>query len=137
MSGINKVVIVGRLGKDPEVRYTQNGNAVANLSVATSKKYKGEEETEWHRIVCFSKVAEVAEKYLRKGDLAGFEGELRTRKWQDQGGNDRYSTEIIVHNLHLLGSSSDRPAQQPADHVREKPQERQQDLDDGFDDIPF
>lgn len=135
MSGINKAIIVGRLGQDPEVRFTQDGKAVANMSIATSKKYKGEEETEWHRVVAFGKVAEIVQQYVHKGDQIGIEGEIRTRKWQDKQGNDRYSTEIITHNMHMLGSSGRRDDGTPQDHVATKAQEPKQ--DDGFDDIPF
>lgn len=101
--GINKVIIVGNLGDDPEIRYMPNGGAVANLSVATSESWKdklsGEtkELTEWHRIVIFGKLAEVAGQYLKKGTQAYFEGQLRTRKWQDQSGTDRYVTEIVIN----------------------------------------
>ncbi len=142
MSGINKVIIVGRLGQEPEIRYTKDGNPVANMSVATSKKYKGEEETEWHRIVCFGKLAGVIQEYVHKGDLVGFDGELKTRKWQDAQGNDRYSTEIIAWKMDMLGSKnrSDQPPAQGED----KPAPAQQEaplaeapVDDGFDDIPF
>jgi single-strand DNA-binding protein len=146
MSGINQAIIVGRMGQEPEVRYAANGNAVANLSIATSKKYKGEEETEWHRVVCFGKLAEVVQQYVHKGDLIGIRGEIRTRKWQDNTGNDRYSTEIIAHNMDMLGSKSrdgapDRgqPAQQkPAQQeMRDSDGPAKEPLDDGFDDIPF
>jgi single-strand DNA-binding protein len=147
MSGINQAIIVGRMGQDPEVRYAANGNAVANLSIATSKKYKGEEETEWHRVVCFGKLAEVVQQYVNKGDLIGIRGEIRTRKWQDQSGHDRYSTEIIAHNMDMLGSKN-RDSQDNTDH-RPKPEPAKEGmdrngqstaadpLDDGFDDIPF
>ena len=111
--GVNKTITIGRLGKDPEVRYTGQGNAVANLSVATDESYKDRNSgqmvprTEWHRIVLFGKVAEVAGQYLRKGAQAYFEGRLRTRKWQDQSGQDRYTTEIVVDingQMQMLGS---------------------------------
>ena len=146
MSGINKAIIVGRMGQDPEIRYAANGNAVANLSIATSKKYQGNEETEWHRCVCFGKLADVCREWVHKGDLIGIEGEIRTRKWQDKQGNDRYSTEIICHNLNMLGSKNTNTAspKEPADnhhpekghgHAPETPQDPP--VDDGFDDIPF
>lgn len=99
---VNTVTIVGRLGKDPELRNTNGGKQIANLSVATSEKWKNgngdpQERTEWHRIVIFNeKLAEIADKYARKGDLVAIQGALQTRKWQDQGGVDRYSTEIVV-----------------------------------------
>jgi single-strand DNA-binding protein len=135
------------MGQDPEVRYAANGNAVANLSIATSKKFKGEEETEWHRVVCFGKLADVVKEWVHKGDLIGIQGELRTRKWQDNNGNDRYSTEIIAHRMDMLGSKSQgsapsndasrqTTAQPPADQPARTSQ-GDQPIDDGFDDIPF
>lgn len=102
MSGsLNKVILVGNLGRDPEVRSLQNGDKVANLSIATSEQWKDrdgnrQERTEWHRVVLFGRIAEVAERYLRKGSKVLIEGKLQTRKWQDQSGADRYSTEIVV-----------------------------------------
>jgi single-strand DNA-binding protein len=141
MSGINKVIIVGRLGQEPEIRYTAAGNPVANMSVATSKKYKGEEETEWHRIVCFGKLADVIKQYVHKGDLVGFDGELKTRKWQDAQGHDRYSTEIIAWKMDMLGSKnrSDQPPAQGESQAptTEAPPKTEAPVDDGFDDIPF
>ncbi|EGR3070271.1 single-stranded DNA-binding protein [Vibrio parahaemolyticus] len=103
--GINKVIIVGNLGQDPEVRYMPNGGAVANITVATSESWRdkatGEqhEKTEWHRISLFGKLAEVAGEYLRKGSQVYIEGQLQTRKWQDQSGQDRYSTEVVVQGF--------------------------------------
>ena len=100
--GVNKVILVGALGADPETRYTANGGAVANLSLATSESWKDrnsgqmQERTEWHRVVLFGKTAEIAQQYLRKGAKVYIEGKLRTNKWQDQQGNDRYTTEIVV-----------------------------------------
>ena len=100
--GINKVIIVGNLGQDPEVRYMPNGTAVANLSIATSEQYKDKqtgqpvEKTEWHRVVLYGKLAEVAGEYTRKGSKLYVEGKLRTRKWQNQQGQDQYTTEIVV-----------------------------------------
>jgi len=102
MSGVNKAIIVGRLGKDPEVRYLPSGVAVANLSVATSETCKDkttgepQERTEWHRVSIFGKLAEIAEQYLRKGSQVYLEGKIQTRKWQGQNGQDRYSTEIVL-----------------------------------------
>ena len=101
-SGINKVILVGNLGGDPEVRYTPNGSAVANLSIATGESWidkntnQRQERTEWHRVAIFGKVAEIAGQYLRKGSKVYIEGKLQTRKWQDQQGQDRYSTEVVV-----------------------------------------
>jgi single-strand DNA-binding protein len=109
MRGVNKAIIVGNLGQDPEVRSTANGSLVANLSVATSEswndKASGErkEQTEWHRIVLFNRLAEVAQEYLSKGDKVYVEGKLQTRKWQDQSGADRWTTEIVGREMQMLG----------------------------------
>lgn len=110
--GVNKVILVGNLGQDPEVRYMPNGGAVANITLATSESWRdkqtGEtkENTEWHRVVLFGKLAEVAGEYLRKGSQVYIEGQLRTRKWQDQGGQERYTTEVVVNvggTMQMLG----------------------------------
>ncbi|WP_076737743.1 single-stranded DNA-binding protein, partial [Cronobacter sakazakii] len=110
--GVNKVILVGNLGQDPEVRYMPNGGAVANLRLATSESWRdkqtGEmkEVTEWHSVVLYGKLAEVAGEYLRKGSQVYIEGQLRTRKWQDQSGQDRYSTEVVVNvggTMQMLG----------------------------------
>ncbi|MCB0384056.1 MAG: single-stranded DNA-binding protein [Bdellovibrionales bacterium] len=115
--GINKVILVGNLGNDPEIRYTANGGAVATLSLATSEQWKdrqtGEtkEKTEWHRVVIFGKLAEVAGQYLKKGSQVYIEGKLQTRKWQDQSGQDRYTTEVMVDisgTMQILGGFGDR-----------------------------
>lgn len=126
MASVNKVILVGNLGKDPEVRRLQSGDPVVNLSIATSETWKdkssGErkEKTEWHRVVIFNlRLAEVAEKYLRKGSKVYLEGSLQTRKWSDKDGADRYSTEIVLANFRgeivmLDGKSADEaPAKQP------------------------
>ncbi|SCB97216.1 single-stranded DNA-binding protein [Gilliamella intestini] len=112
--GINKVILVGNLGQDPEVRYMPNGNAVANISIATSEIWKDKqtnenrERTEWHRVVIFGKLAEIAGEYLKKGSQVYLEGQLQTRKWQDQSGQDRYTTEVVINpiggTLQILGS---------------------------------
>ena len=100
--GVNKVILIGNLGNDPDVRFTPNGSAVANLSVATSESWRDQntdqwqEKTEWHRVVIFGKTAEVAQQYLRKGSKVYIEGKLQTRKWQGQDGQDRYTTEVVV-----------------------------------------
>ncbi len=100
--GVNKVILIGNLGNDPDVRFTPNGSAVANLSLATSESWKDrntgqqQEKTEWHRVVVFGKLAEIAQQYLRKGSKVYIEGKLQTRKWQGQDGQDRYTTEIVV-----------------------------------------
>jgi len=107
--GINKAVIVGTLGRDPEIRYSSKGNAVVNLSVATNEAWKdretgeAKERTEWHRIVIFGKLGEIASQYLKKGSQAYFEGRIKTSKWQDEGGNDRYTTEIVASEMQMLG----------------------------------
>ena len=111
--GINKAVIVGTLGKDPEIRYAANGNAVVNISVATNESWKDretgetQERTEWHRIVIFGRLGEIASQYLKKGSQAYFEGRLKTNKWQDQSGNNRYTTEIIASEMEMLGRRAD------------------------------
>lgn len=112
MASVNKVIILGNLGKDPEVRYTSDERAIANISIATSSKYKdksGElkEDTEWHRVVFFNRLAEVVRDYLKKGQSVYVEGKLQTRKWQDQNGQDRYTTEIVADNMQMLGTKSD------------------------------
>ncbi len=114
--GINKVILIGHVGKDPEVRYMPNGGAVANLTLATSESWRdkqsGEQKeiTEWHRVVIFGKLAEIAGEYLRKGSQVYIEGQLRTRKWQDQSGQDRYTTEVAVNVggvMQMLGGKRD------------------------------
>lgn len=145
MKGINKAIVVGTLGKDPDVKYTTGGSAVVNVSVATNESWKdkntGEtvEKTEWHRIVIFGKLAEIAAQYLRKGQQVYFEGKIQTRKWQDQNGQDRYSTEIVANEMQMLGGKSEGQTQPSA-----SPQQRQTaaqqsapPVDEGFDDIPF
>ncbi len=113
MAGINKVILVGNLGKDPEVRYLEGGTAVANFPIATSETYKdrnsGERKTntEWHNIVLWRGLAEIAEKFLKKGNQIYIEGKLRTRQWQDKDGNNRYTTEIVGDNLQMLGRKDD------------------------------
>jgi single-strand DNA-binding protein len=108
--GINKVILIGNVGVDPEVRYLPNGNAVTTLSVATSETWKDkqngekQERTEWHRVVCFNRLGEIAGEYVRKGSKLYVEGSLRTRKWQDQQGQDRYTTEVIAADIQMLDS---------------------------------
>ena len=106
--GVNKVIIVGNLGNDPEIRNLPNGGAVANLSVATSESWKDQqgqpqERTEWHRVTMYRRLAEIAGEYLKKGSQVYLEGKLQTRKWQDQQGNDRYTTEIVADQMQMLG----------------------------------
>ena len=122
--GVNKVIICGNLGQDPEVRYMSNGNAVANISVATSESWKDKatqeqkEETEWHRCVCYGKLAEIIGEYLKKGSKIYLEGKLKTRKWKDQQNVDRYTTEIVFDEMQMIdgkqqGVSPSPPPQQP------------------------
>ena len=116
MSGINKVILIGNLGADPDVRYTQTGDCVANTRIATSSqwtdKQSGEkkEATEWHRVVFFKRLAEVVTQYLKKGHRVYIEGALKTRKWQDQNGQDRYTTEIVAQEMQMLGGETTRAA---------------------------
>jgi len=117
MASVNKVILVGNLGKDPETRYMPNGDAVTNVVIATSESWKdknsGEkkEVTEWHRVVFFRKLAEIASQYLRKGSQVYIEGALKTRKWQNKEGQDQYTTEIVADEMKMLGSKGDRPSQ--------------------------
>jgi single-strand DNA-binding protein len=110
MASINKVILIGNLGRDPEVRYTPNGSAVCNVSVATTRNWKNKdsgermEETEWHRVVFFDRLAEIAGEYLKKGRSVYVEGRLRTRKWQDKDGKDQYTTEVMATEMQMLGS---------------------------------
>lgn len=124
--GINKVILIGNLGGDPEVRYTPSGNAVTNITIATSDSWKDkqtgqmQERTEWHRVVFFNRLAEIAGEYLKKGAKVYVEGALRTRKWQAQDGTDRYTTEIVVSEMQMLdsqgsGNAGGQRAQQQAD----------------------
>jgi len=143
--GVNKAIIVGNLGGDPETRYTQSNSAVTNISVATSESWKdkqtGEkkERAEWHRIVFFGKLAEIAGEYLRKGSKVYVEGSIRTRKWQDQSGQDRYTTEIVGDQMQMLDSRGDQSqaAQEPAPRPQQDsvPEPAVGPLDDS--DIPF
>ena len=147
--GVNKAIIVGTLGQDPEVRYTANGSAVANISVATNETWKdkstgeAQERTEWHRIVMFGKLAEIAQQYLKKGSQAYFEGRIQTRKWQDQSGNDRYSTEIVANEMQMLGGRAGAGSGAPMEsggqsQAQSRPAATETaPMDDGFDDIPF
>lgn len=113
-SSVNKVILIGNLGKDPEVRHLESGVGVANFSIATSETYKdrnsGERvsQTEWHNVVLWRGLADIAEKYLKKGDKIYIEGKLRTRSWQDQQGNNRYTTEVIADNMTMLGKVSEK-----------------------------
>jgi single-strand DNA-binding protein len=145
---VNKVILIGNLGQDPEVRYMPNGGAVCNISVATSEVWKdknsgeNQERTEWHRVVMFRKLAEIAGEYLKKGSKVYLEGKLQTRKWQDQQGQDRYTTEIIADEMQMLdsrgGSADFAPQQARASGGGSRPQPQPAPVDSGFeDDIPF
>ena len=158
MASINKVIIVGNLGRDPETRYMPDGGAITNISVATTDKWKDkngemQEKTEWHRVAFFGKLAEIAGEYLKKGSQVYVEGRLQTRKWQDKDGADKYTTEIVANAMQMLGSrqgmgggrgaeapesaegggssgGGSRPASKPAAKSGGK-------FDDFEDDIPF
>lgn len=164
--GVNKVILVGNLGGDPDVRYMPNGNAVTSVTLATTDTWKDkqtgqqQERTEWHRVVFFGRLAEVVGEYLRKGSQIYVEGALRTRKWQDQSGNDRYTTEVVVDmtgQMQMLGGSGNAnqgqrqqpaqpqqqqprrqpdPAQAPGAQAQPRPQSSPN-FDDFDDDIPF
>lgn len=116
MAGVNKVILIGRLGKDPEVRHLESGTAVANFTMATTESYRdkntGErkEITDWHNIVLWRGLAEVAEKYLKKGNLIYIEGKLKTRSWEDKEGNTRYTTEVVADNMTMLGGKPSETA---------------------------
>jgi len=116
--GVNKVILIGNLGQDPEVKYMPSGSAVANLRIATTEGVKNretgdyEDRTEWHSVAMFARLAEVAGEYLKKGSQVYIEGKLRTRKWQDRDGNDRYTTEIIADNMQMLGGKGGGMASQ-------------------------
>ncbi len=147
MSGVNKAIIVGRLGKEPEVRHLENGASVANFPVATSEVYKdrttGErkEQTEWHNVVLWRGLADVAEKYLKKGDMVYIEGKLRTRSWEKDGVT-RYTTEIVGDNMTMLGNSGGGQASGGSSQNQDRYQESEsqpvnQSQEDATDDLPF
>ena len=162
MASLNKVQIIGNLGRDPEVRYTPNGNAVCNVSVATTRQWKNkdsgerQEETEWHRVVFYDRLAEIAGEYLKKSRSVYVEGRLKTRKWQDKEGKDQYTTEVIATEMQMLGSREgmgggeergggddygDRPQQRSAPAARPAASKPAAKPATGFDamddDIPF
>lgn len=146
MSSLNKAIIVGNLGKDPEVRYTPSGAAVTNITLATTERYKdkatGEtkEITEWHRIVFFNKLAEIAGQYLKKGSKCLVEGSLRTRKYQDSNGIDKYTTEIVATNMRMLSGhseGSESSGRQNTGSAAATSQNNDSGFDDFDDDIPF
>lgn len=140
--GINKVILIGNLGQDPEVKQMPSGNSVANLTVATSESWKdkntGETQTrtEWHRVAIFGKVADIAGQYLRKGSKVYLEGQLRTRKWQDQSGQDRYTTEIVIDmggTMQMLdGPSGEQGGQQQQQRPQQQQQQRPQQAQGGY-----
>ena len=148
--GINKAIIVGSLGNDPDMKYTAGGSAIANMSVATNESWTDKnsgqkvEKTEWHRIVVFGKLAEICGKYLKKGSQAYFEGKIQTRKWQGQDGQDRYTTEIVANEMQLLGGGANTGTHGNA-QGKSKPAAHPNNTDgvpasapaDEFDDIPF
>jgi len=149
--GINKVILVGNLGKDPDIRYTASGAAIANITIATTESWRDkqsgekQEKTEWHRVVFFSRLAEIVGEYLRKGSQIYVEGRLQTRKWQDQSGQDRYTTEIVANEMQMLGGRGDGGGQAPQAGFRDKPaaakaapsQTPRAEEDFQDDDIPF
>ena len=153
MASVNKVILVGNLGKDPESRYLPDGGAVCNFSIATTDKWKDkacetQERTEWHRVSTFSKLAEICGEYLKKGSQVYVEGRLQTRKWQDKEGKDRYTTEIVADRMQMLGSrgggsesmGQPRSAPAPAEGGAAKPAAKKgggASFDDMDDDIPF
>jgi single-strand DNA-binding protein len=116
--GVNKVILLGNVGNDPETRYTQTGNAVTNLSLATSETWKDkltgqkQEKTEWHKVIFFNQLAEICSKYVKKGSKLYIEGQIKTKKWQDKQGNDRYTTEIIAKEMQMLDSRQQSESQQ-------------------------
>lgn len=123
MASVNKVILIGNLGKDPEVRYLPDGGAVTSISIATSETWKDkngekQEKTEWHRVIFFGKLAEIAGEYLKKGGSTYIEGRLQTRKWRDKDGNDKYTTEIVADRMQMLGGRPrDDGDEQPANRA--------------------
>jgi single-strand DNA-binding protein len=135
--GVNKVILIGNLGNDPDVRYTAAGATVANVSLATSESWKDKEtnetkeKTEWHRVVFFGRVAEIVGEYLKKGSKVYVEGKLQTRKWEDKDGKDRYTTEVVGQEMQMLDSRGDSTSREPAGQPSQESPEFQDD------DIPF
>ena len=139
--GINKVIVLGNLAADPDARYMPNRNAVTNISVATTRAWKNkesgekQEETEWHRVVFFGRLAEIASEYLKKGSQVYVEGRLQTRKWEDKEGNDRWTTEIVANEMQMLG---ERVSQSSSDNLSTTKRSSSEFTSDDFDDdIPF
>ena len=142
MSSLNKAMIIGRLGQDPDVRYTQSNTAVANMSIATSERYKdksGEwkETTEWHRVVAWGRTAEICQEYLKKGSQVYIEGPIQTRQWEDKDGQTRYTTEIKALTMTMLDSKNEGagPAPSKPKSKASEPMSSSVDLDENFDDI--
>jgi single-strand DNA-binding protein len=148
--GVNKVILIGNLGKDPEVRYMPSGGAVANVTVATNETWKDkqsgeqQERTEWHNVVFYNRLAEIVGEYLRKGSQVYLEGSLRTKKWQDKSGNDRYTTEVIANEMQMLGGrgsdmgAAPMPKRQSASPAAAPGSNAAMGADESFDDdIPF
>lgn len=160
--GVNKVILVGNCGQEPDVKYMPSGGEVTNISVATSESWKDkqtgerQERTEWHRVVFFNQLAKIAGEYLHKGSQVYIEGSIRTRKWQDQNGQDRFTTEIVANEMQMLGSRTatqggmgSDPGYAPEDMQMQKPsinntpainnekKDQNQNMDDFDDDIPF
>jgi single-strand DNA-binding protein len=146
--GVNKAIILGSLGQDPDIRYTAGGAAVANISIATNEQWKDkesgemQERTEWHRVVFFGRLAEIVGEYLRKGSQVYVEGRIQTRKWQDKEGQDRYTTEIVASEMQMLGSKSGGTAasfdQTPHQQKSAPAATNEKTSNDDFDDdIPF
>lgn len=138
MSSVNKVIILGRLGKDPETKYMTNGEAVTNFSIATSENWKDksgakQERVEWHNITAYRKLAEIIAEYVKKGSLIYIEGKLQTRKWQDKDGKDRYTTEIIADQMQMLGGKTDQQ-DKPEPAAKQSAPVKSDNFDD---DIPF
>ena len=149
MASVNKVILIGNLGADPETRYLPSGDAVTNIRIATTEKWRDkggeqQEHTEWHRIAFFGKLAEIAGEYLKKGSPVYVEGRIRTRKWQDKEGQDKYSTEIVAQGMQLLGSrggsAGESAAREPATAgagASRPPAKKSGGFDQMDDDIPF
>lgn len=140
MASLNMVQLIGRLGKDPELRFSQSGQAIANMTLATDESYIGQDgnkvdKTEWHRLVAFGRQAELVEKYLRKGSLIYVQGALQTRKWQDQQGQDRYTTEVKLQRVQFLEKKGDN--EQPNGEGQKRSQPRGNKASYDMDDVPF
>ncbi|MCD4771871.1 MAG: single-stranded DNA-binding protein [Bacteroidales bacterium] len=138
MAGVNKVILIGNLGKDPEVRHLESGVSVANFPIATTESYKSKdgnkvEHTEWHNIVLWRGLAEISEKYLKKGDKVYIEGRIRTRQWDDKDGNKRYTTEILCDNMNMLGGARNLTNEGKVEGKIEEPPPEQKDGGD----LPF